>query len=251
MMLIFQKELGPLVSSSALVYTRQSGQPVLVLRRLAAPAALKDIIESLGVPHCEIGSVSSLKTDSLLPLDSLGEDGDVVEVAGTRPRPLVAPRFLCDGHLGKLALLLRIMGFDTAWDDSWAEPAVARRGINENRTVLSRSRSLLKRAAMDDAMLVRSDGPDAQAAEVLDRFRLRGRVRLFGRCTRCNGVLRAAARAEVADRIPPRTAKWLDNYYLCGNCDHLFWEGTHVTALRNRVEGILLRRAETERPERS
>jgi len=223
-----------LISPSALVYPPHSGHPALVLRHLAEPSSLKDIIESIGVPHCEIGTVFSLVTGLELPLDARTVDRDVLAVAGARPRSLPTPRFLCDGHVGKLALLLRVMGFDTAWDDSWSEPGMARRGINEKRTVLTRSRSLLKRASMDNAMLIRSDDADIQATEVLRRFLLVSRVRLFGRCS-------------VTARIPPRTAKWLDTYYLCHDCDHLFWEGTHVTALRIRVEKILAHCAETDR----
>ena len=238
-----------MISPSAMVYPRQTGQPALVMRQLAEPSSLKDIIESVGVPHCEIGTVISLVSNSQLPLDARSVDGDVLEISGTRPRPRPTPRFLCDGHLGKLALLLRIMGFDTAWDDSWSEPGMARRGINENRTVLTRSRSLLKRASMDNAMLIRSDVADTQAAEVLRRFLLPDQVRLFGRCSKCNGRLREVAKADVAARIPPRTAKWLDTYYLCRECDHLFWEGTHVTALRSRVEKILAGVAATDRPD--
>ncbi len=246
MMLIFHKDLGALISASTLVYPRHSGHPALVLRHLAESSSLKDLIESIGVPHCEIGTVVSLVTGSELPLDALTVDGDGLAVAGVRPQLLDSPRFLCDGHLGKLALLLRIMGFDTEWDDSWSEPGMARRGINENRTVLTRSRSLLKRASMDNAMLVRSDIADTQAAEVLRRFLLTDQVRLFGRCSKCNGLLGEVAKDDVAARIPPRTAKWLDTYYLCRECDHLFWEGTHVTALRNRVEKILARCAATD-----
>ncbi|MEN8007723.1 MAG: Mut7-C RNAse domain-containing protein, partial [Candidatus Krumholzibacteriota bacterium] len=226
MMLIFQKDLGSLIPPAALVYPRETGKPALVRRHLAAPSSLKDIIESVGVPHCEIGTVVSLASGLELPLDTLTSTGDVLAVAGAQPRPLESPRFLCDGHLGKLALLLRIMGFDSAWDDSWSEPGMARRGINENRTVLTRSRSLLKRSSMDNAMLIRSDVPDTQAGEVLRRFLLVDQVRLFGRCSKCNGLLREVAKADVAARIPLRTAKWLDTYYLCRECDHLFWEGT-------------------------
>jgi len=247
MRLIFQKDLGTLISPSALVYPPHSGHPALVLRHLAEPSSLKDIIESIGVPHCEIGTVFSLVTGLELPLDARTVDRDVLAVAGARPRSLPTPRFLCDGHVGKLALLLRVMGFDTAWDDSWSEPGMARRGINEKRTVLTRSRSLLKRASMDNAMLIRSDDADIQATEVLRRFLLVSRVRLFGRCSKCNGRLREVAKIDVTARIPPRTAKWLDTYYLCHDCDHLFWEGTHVTALRIRVEKILAHCAETDR----
>ncbi len=246
MTLIFQKDLGTLIPPSALVFPPHTGRPALVLRHLTQPSSLKDLIESLGVPHCEIGTVFSLISGLELPLDARTVASDVLAVAGADPRSLASPRFLCDGHLGKLALLLRVMGFDTAWDDSWSEPGMARRGINEKRTVLTRSRSLLKRASMDNAMLIRSGVADLQAAEVLRRFLLVSQVRLFGRCSKCNGRLREVAKADVAARIPPRTAKWLDTYYLCRECDHLFWEGTHVTALRQRVARILSQCAATD-----
>jgi len=249
--LVFQDEPGRLVSASTLVMPRRQGRPALVVRRIRESTSVKDLIEALGVPHCEAGSVFSLATREDIPLDSLTADGDVLEVRGARPRRLADPRFLCDGHLGKLARLLRVMGFDTAWDDSWSEARMARRGVNENRTVLSRSRSLLKRTAMDNAMLIRSDGPDEQAGEVMRRFLLANEVRMFGRCSKCNGLLREVAKVDIAERIPPRTAKWLDTYYLCRECDQLFWEGTHVTVLRLRVEKILARCTGPDRPEAS
>jgi uncharacterized protein with PIN domain len=104
---------------------------------------------------------------------------------------------------------------------------------------------------MDNAMLIRSDVPDEQAAEVLRRFLLAPQVHLFGRCSKCNGLLREVPKVDVAPRIPPKTARWLDTYYLCRQCDHLFWEGTHVTALRRRVEKILVRSALPGRPDAS
>ncbi|MCK9994740.1 MAG: hypothetical protein KAH56_00500 [Candidatus Krumholzibacteria bacterium] len=220
-------------------------------RSLAGPSSLKDLIESLRVPHCEVGSVYSLVSKRELPLDSLTVPGDVLEVRGPRPCRLTSPSFLCDGHLGKLALLMRVMGFDTAWDNSWSEPRMARRGVNENRVVLTRSLSLLKRSTMDNAMLIRSDDPDEQAREVVCRFLLADQVRMFGRCSKCNGLPREVAKADVASRIPPKTAKWLDTYYLCRDCDQLFWEGTHVTALRRRVEKILARCPTSDRPDPS
>ena len=123
MKLIFQPDLGPLIPTSNLVSPRQPGEPAVVLRRLAEPSALKDLIESVGVPHCEIGMIHSLVSGADLPLEARTLDRDVLEIRGAAPRRLDSARFLCDGHLGKLALLLRVMGFDTAWDDSWSEPA--------------------------------------------------------------------------------------------------------------------------------
>ena len=88
-------------------------------------------------------------------------------------------------------------------------------------------------------MLITDHDPDRQAAAVVARYGLAARARLFGRCPRCNGVVGPVTKAAVAARIPPRTAAWLDVYYVCGDCDQLYWEGTHVTALSARLAVIL------------
>ena len=240
--IILSEGLARLVAGSARTRPKAGPGSLRIRRRLAEATSIKDAVEAVGVPHCEIGEVRRLEPGG--PGDSLDlgkpvRDGDVLEVRPQPPRSLAEPRFLCDRHLGKLARLLRILGFDTLWSDSWTEPEIVRRGVNEQRLVLSRSRALLKRKEMDRAQLIVSDDPDVQAAEVLRRWLLAGQARLFGRCSRCNGALRPVAKAEVAARIPPKTARWLDEYYLCGDCDQLFWKGTHVTALTGRLERIL------------
>lgn len=214
-----------------------TGAAARFVRRLAAPTTVKDLLEALGVPHGEIGEVAArgrrLEPDHLLTSDL------VLTVTPTLPAPLADPRFICDQHLGSLARLLRMLGFDTAWDRTWREPAVARRAANEGRVVLSRSRALLKRRELVRALLVRSDQVDRQAAQVLRRFLLAGQVRLCGRCTLCNGLVDPVARDQVLPRIPPRTRLWLDQYHQCRNCDHLYWEGTHVAAVRARLAALL------------
>ena len=73
-------------------------------------------------------------------------------------------------------------------------------------------------------------------ASVLRRFRLADRVTRPGRCAACNGVLEATRREDVTVPIPPRTRAWLEDYWVCKACGKLFWEGTHVERLRERVE---------------
>ncbi len=149
------------------------------------------------------------------------------------------PDFLCDSHLGRLARWLRLMGCDTLWQLDWNEPAIVRRAVHDQRLVLSRSRSLLTRRELRGALLIASDDPEVQAAQVVRVFDLAPRIVLWGRCTRCNGQIRPVAKALVADRIPPRTARWLDEYHLCVDCDQLYWQGTHAAALAQRIAHIV------------
>lgn len=209
-----------------------------VVRHLPGTTSVKDAIEAIGVPHCEIGSVGDT-AGRLRRLDAPVRDGDVLAVAPVLAADPGDARFLCDRHLGKLARLLRTLGFDTAWHRSAGEAEVARRGLNEGRIVLSSHRALLKRRELARAMLIVDDDPDRQARAVVTRYDLAPLARPFGRCPRCNGAVAEVPKADVAARIPPRTAAWLDVYYVCADCDQLYWEGTHVTSLRARLAAIL------------
>ncbi len=149
------------------------------------------------------------------------------------------PAFICDSHLGRLARLLRLLGFDTLWRLDWTEPAIVRLVVNGRRVALSRSRSLLTRRELRGSLLITSDQPDEQAAQVVRVFDLASDVQLWGRCTRCNGLIRPVDKDTVAQRIPPKTARWLDEYHLCVDCDQLYWQGTHTAALTAHVANII------------
>ncbi len=208
-------------------------------RRLPAPTSVKDTLEALGLPHVEIGAVTL--DGRRATLDQLLDDGAVIAAAPVDPAALADPRFLCDEHLGKLARLLRIMGFDTAAVSAPSEPAVARQAVREDRVLLSRGRAVLKRREIGRGMLVLPDRADDQAVAVLRRFVLAGRIAPYSRCARCNGRVTPVAKDEVAARIPPRTAAWLDEYHRCEACHQLYWEGTHVERLRDRIAQIAAR----------
>jgi len=220
-----------------------------VVRRLPAPTSAKDALEALGIPHCEVGPVTVDGHPANLA-HPLG-DRAVLDAWPAASHDLADPRFVCDLHLGKLARLLRFCGFDTLWEPAWREPAIARVAMREGRTVLTRNRALLKRRCITTALLVRSDQADAQLAEVLRRFHLAGRVARHGRCPHCNGQLLATARQDVRKPIPPRTAAWRDEYWVCTGCGRLYWDGTHVERLRDRVAHVVHAAEAAPRPGRA
>lgn len=218
-----------------------------VVRTLAHPTTVKDFLEAIGIPHCEIGSV--LADGNPLELDTLlNRDTQLVvdPVAPWIPDPL---RFICDQHLGSLTRLLRIMGFDTAYGQEWKEPEIARKALNQDRVVLSRNRRLLKRKTLPKAMLIRSHQTDVQVTEVLRRFDLAEKIAPFSRCPHCNGTVAPVPKEKVRDDIPPRTRVWLDDFYQCAGCRQLYWEGTHVTTLKRRIE--TMRQAAKQPPSRA
>ena len=147
----------------------------------ARAATTKHMIEALGVPHTELGAV--LVNGAEASLSQLLQDGDRVEVWPARPpvgwparspgsaavAPGPAPRFVADAHLGGLARLLRMAGFDTLYDNNIADEVVAALSASGGRIALTRDRDLLKRAGVAQGCYVRALKPEQQLADTFHR----------------------------------------------------------------------------------
>ncbi len=217
--------------------------------------AVKDLIESLGVPHTEVDLI-------LINGESVGfsrqvEDGDRVSVYPVfesidispvlrlRPEPLREVRFVLDAHLGKLASYLRMVGFDTLYSNDFSDEMLAKISVKERRILLTRDRGLLKRSDVTHGCFVRSTNSREQLVEVLRRFDLFGAVRPFRRCMCCNGMLEAASREEVGERLPARIRERFNEFRLCRNCGRVYWKGSHYEHMK-RFLGQLLSREVAE-----
>ncbi len=211
--------------------------------------AVKDAIEALGVPHVEVELIllngesvdfaARLGDGDRLAVYPKFESLDLRDLLRVRREPLRRVAFLLDGHLGKLARFLRLLGLDAAHADGCRDEDLVAFAVREGRIVLTRDRELLKRRALSHGYWVRSTDPVEQAREVVRRFDLATQVRPFTRCLACGGVLSPVAKEEVCERIPPRVAAWRDEYLLCRRCGKLYWEGTHHPRLRATVDRIL------------
>ena len=132
-------------------------------------SSLGHVVQSLGVPLTEVGDLV-VNGKPVTPAYRPG-GGDVVEVAAVaRPQPVPAARFLLDVHLGALARRLRLAGVDTAYANDADDDALIEQASTERRVLLTQDRGLLRRRALWLGAYVRGAHPDAQLADVLDRF---------------------------------------------------------------------------------
>ncbi len=211
-------------------------------------AAAKDVLEALGVPHPEIDLV--LMDGNPLALEGRIRDGATLEIFPARggpagytrllpPLPDV-PRFVLDGHLGRLASLLRMLGFDTVWERSPADEALAQRSAAEDRVLLTRDLGLLKRSLVQRGAFVRATQHLAQGREIVSRFKLQASARPFTRCLACNGVLAPVSEAEAALRVPQGVLERHLHFLGCAGCRRLYWSGTHHAQMKSVVTELLL-----------
>ena len=216
----------------------RDGLEELLPRRLRCPVAVSaaetataaSIIEDLGIPHTEVGTL--LVNGTPAPVTCRPADGDELTVHPVRretDRGAAAPRFVLDVHLGKLARLLRLLGFDTTWSRDAGDAHLSATAAREDRILLSRDRGLLKRREVEKGCLVRSQNPRRQLDEVAERYGLYGRLAPFSRCLVCNAPLRLDAGAP-SDRGAGGGS--------CPSCGRQYWRGSHWTALNAIVEEV-------------
>jgi uncharacterized protein with PIN domain len=210
--------------------------------------SIKDMVESLGVPHTEIDLL--LVNGQPVDFDYLVQDGDrisvyphfaALDVSGVtrvRPRP-PEPRFVLDVHLGKLATYLRLLGFDTLFPENYDDANLARISEEEGRIMLTRDRGLLKRSNVTHGYCLRSTNSQEQLVEVLRRYDLADATHPFTRCLRCNGVLDPVSKATIADRLKSNTHRYYDEFRQCRDCGQVYWKGTHYQRLLDVVEKAL------------
>lgn len=138
------------------------------------------------------------------------------------------PRFLCDASLGGLARWLRASGYE-AEVAVLLPTALCERARASGRVLLTSDSQVLDRSAAAQADLTVLWIPVALTLREQLRMILRdlGLALREPRCMVCGGALLPVAKETVAARIPPRTARWCDDYTLCAGCDHLYWRGTH------------------------
>jgi uncharacterized protein with PIN domain len=150
------------------------------------------------------------------------------------------PRFVCDASLGGLARWLRAAGYETLWLENAKAEELLQRARSSGATIVTTDSRMIERS------LVRSGEVQAQwiPSDLPRLAQLRMLMRDLGlkvrdpRCMSCGGELRAVAKEEVADRIPPRTARWKDEYFVCSGCGQLLWQGTHWERIARRLADL-------------
>jgi len=221
---------------------------VTVRRPFRPHQTVKDVLEALGIPHTEVDLILvNGNAEDFAHRPTSGDriaaypmfvTLDVGSTARLRPVPLRDPRFVIDVNLGRLARLLRVLGFDVWWSSDADDQTLADLSLGQQRILLTRDRGLLKRRAITHGLFVRSDHPEEQTLEVIRRLDLRHRLAPFTRCVRCNGRLFSVSKEEVIDHLEPLTRLYYDDFSRCTECGRIYWRGSHRARLVSFVEGL-------------
>jgi uncharacterized protein len=195
-------------------------------------STLGHVVESIGVPRTEVGSL--LVNGEPAGPGYRPEGADVVQVrAVPRPQRLSSPRFVLDVHLGTVARRLRLVGVDAAYRPDADDDALVEQANAERRVLLTQDRGLLCRRTLWCGAYVRGGRPEAQFADVLDRFA--PPLAPWTRCTACNGLLVPVRKTDVEPLLQPGTRRTYQAFSRCEACGQVYWRGAHS----RRLEAII------------
>jgi uncharacterized protein with PIN domain len=209
---------------------------------------IKDAIEGIGVPHPEVdlivvngesvGFDYHLQDGDHVSVYPVFESLDISPVVRLRPSPLRETRFVLDGHLGKLARLLRMLGFDSLYSTDFEDSEIVRLSAEEKRVILTRDVELLKANAVTHGCWVRAISPNEQVREVLDRFDLYSQVQPFRRCMRCNSTITRVGKETVLQDLPDKVRELHDEFYRCAGCRKVYWKGSHYHDMMSQIQRL-------------
>lgn len=225
----------------------QTRRNISIVHRFELPASVKDMLESMGVPHTEVGLI--LLNGMPVGFSESVRDGhqvsvypefrtlDVSPISQLRPA-LKEFRFAADIHLGRLAAYLRMLGCDTAYDPNRNDEELAKISHDQSRVLLTRDTGLLKRSMVVYGRFVRATEPKQQLSEVVRHFNLLSAVSPFTRCLRCNALLESVHKDAILDRLQPKTRQHYDEFRICPECKRVYWAGSHYERMQQFVRDI-------------
>lgn len=208
-----------------------------------------EAIESIGIPLSEIDLVlvngqpvprsHRLYENDYISVYPAFETLDISELKDNHSPPLRVTRFILDAHLGKLAKYLRMLGFDTLYQNDFEDNEIIERAAVENRIILTRDKILLKSKQVTHGYYVRSIEKHQQLREVVRKFDLYSQFRSFTRCMTCNAELVPIEKAKIIDEVPPEVARIFTEFFYCPDCRKVFWKGSHFKKMESFIRNLL------------
>jgi len=147
------------------------------------------------------------------------------------------PKFLVY-RSAKLAILLRILGFDTELIKEKDYEEAIDIAKKEGRILLSRVKYLRK---LPWIYFLKSDDADEQLQQVMFHFQLHiDENKLFSRCSQCNSPLYKVEEEDIRAELPPVVLGKGYEFKKCECCNQCFWKGIHWVTLQDKLKRLNL-----------
>ena len=153
-----------------------------------------------------------------------------------------SPMFFVDAMLGNIAKKLRLMGFDTKYSSDIEDESLIQVAAQENRIVISRDMDLVRSSKKNKIIAIHIQGETEidQFHEIMDNLNLK-KVEINGdkaRCPNCNSETETIDKNNINQNLPDKVLEYNEKFWICRNCNQIFWEGTHIQNLQKLVRDL-------------
>ncbi|MBN2544278.1 MAG: hypothetical protein JXB50_00685 [Spirochaetes bacterium] len=214
-------------------------------------ASVKNLFEAIGVPHPEIRkiTVNNRKKDFIYKV----KDNDLIKLCpfnyGINKFFLsllsifasIKIKFIIDVHLGKLGKYLKLCGFDVLYNWKWDDDEIIKLASSQNRIILTHDIGLLKNKKVIKGYWIRSQYPDEQIIEVIERYHLLSKIKPFKRCLHCNNILIKIPKSKIKDKIPLMIYRKYKLFFFCLKCNKIYWRGSHYYNMKKFIKRLKIK----------
>ncbi|MEO0270264.1 MAG: dephospho-CoA kinase [candidate division WOR-3 bacterium] len=146
------------------------------------------------------------------------------------------PKFLCDSTCLRESRWLRLLGFDTVNAKFLKD---FKKGIfEEKRFLLTRKKGgyLFPEWKI---FKVPEGKFNIRMKRIIDFFGLKDKISIFSRCPLCNNPIEEIEKSKVKNRVPYYTYKTQEKFYICSNCEKIYWKGSHYFYFENHIKDLI------------
>jgi len=152
------------------------------------------------------------------------------------------PTFLVDAMLGNIAKKLRLLGYDSEYFSNINDDELILKAEKENRIIITKDESLshqVQKKNLPMIQITKNEEMD-QLVQIYKNLEL-AKSEISGmtaRCTICNCQLHSIEKDLVTDKVPEGVLEQTDHFWICNDCNKIYWEGTHIKNLQKFVVGL-------------
>ena len=146
-------------------------------------------------------------------------------------------RFIADVHLGKLARMMRLIGIDTIYNQSYMSAELAIISKAEERILLTRNATLVKMPTLITYYIDSNDWV-VQLKDVVVHYALQNYLAPLSRCIQCNGLIKTVPKENIINDILPKTALYYKEFWQCDSCYKIYWKGAHFARIERLIKQV-------------
>ncbi|MFC1856648.1 Mut7-C RNAse domain-containing protein [Thermodesulfobacteriota bacterium] len=147
-------------------------------------------------------------------------------------------KFAAEKTLGKLTKWLRLLGFDTVYEQDTSYE-MFREALKSGYIFLTRTTRFRDAHLLPKVIFINSDLYADQLKEVILALGIsRSDLALFSRCLSCNLPIKKVDKNAMYGKVPDYIWETHDSFQICTRCGRVYWPGSHTEQSQERIDRL-------------